>query len=120
MVHGLETIRRMNAVKSDVAIPEIEYVVRVKLPSSGSFHSSPSGDTEYEQACNAAIFAVKPPGFEVAWSSRATWPVDRDGLTWVKLYCTDSSKAMEYYHDRVASLTKQVERMKRIARDLAT
>jgi len=97
---------------------QIEYVVRVKLPSSGSFHSSPSGDTEYETAYNAAIFAAKPEGFEVAWSSRATWPVDRDGLTWVKLYCTDKSKAVEYFQDRVVSLTKQVERLKTIGQQL--
>lgn len=119
MVHGLDTLARLNAAEVASTKPEVEYVIRVKLPSSGSYHSSPSGDTEYEQAYNAAIFAIKPQGFEVAWASRDTWPVDRDGLTWVKLYCTDKSKAVEYFQDRVASLTKQVNRMQRIGRELA-
>jgi len=97
---------------------EIEYVVRVKLPSSSGYHSSPSGDTEYETAYNAAIFAAKPEGFEVSWASRSTWPVDKDGMTWVKLYCTDKAKAIEHYQDRVSSLTKQVERLKTIGQQL--
>lgn len=99
--------------------PEVEYVVRVKLPSSSSYHSSPSGDTEYERAYNDAIFAAKPEGFEVAWSSKSYWPVDRDGMTWVKLYCTDKTMAVERLQDRVSSLMKQVEKLKTIGRQLA-
>lgn len=98
---------------------EIEYVVRVRLPSSSEFHSSPSGDTEYETQYNAAIFAAKPDGFEVAWSSRSYWPIDKDGMTWVKLYCTDKAMAVERLQDRVSSLTKQVERLKAIGRQLS-
>ena len=48
----------------------IEFVVRVKLPSSAGFNSGPSGDTEYESAYQKAIFDIKPDGFEVAWASR--------------------------------------------------
>ena len=97
----------------------VEYVVRVKLPSSAGYHSGPSGDTEYEDDYNKAIFAAKPEGFEVAWPSKDTWPKDKDGMTWVRLYCTDQKKAVEYFQDRSESLRNQVERMKEIGRELA-
>jgi len=91
---------------------EVEYLMRCKLPSSASFHASPSGDTEYEIAYRDAIFKNKPQGFEVSWVSSSTWPVDKDGFTWVKLYCTDGSKALEYYIDKCAKLEKKIEKAK--------
>ena len=97
----------------------VEYVVRVKLPSSDGYHSGPSGDTEYDQDYTKAIFAAKPEGFEVAWQSRDTWPKDKDGMTWVRLYCTDQKKAVEYFMDRADLLRKQIERMKKIGQELA-
>lgn len=74
---------------------QIEYIMRVKLPSSCAYHSSPSGDTEYDVAYSKAISDALPVGFEVSWSTRQLWPQDRDGFTWVKLYCTDEQSAME-------------------------
>lgn len=91
---------------------DVEYLMRCKLPSSCSYHSSPSGDTEYENAYRDAIFANKPQGFEVAWSSRSTWPIDKDGNTWVKLYCTDEQLALQYYIDKSANLQKEIDRIR--------
>lgn len=66
--------------------PSVEFHVRVRLPDAASFHSSPSGDAEYEAAYSSAISAVKPRGFEVRWPRTGQkWPVDSEGYTWVPL-----------------------------------
>ena len=91
---------------------DVEYLMRCKLPSSCGYHSSPSGDTQYENDYRDAIFANKPEGFEIAWSSRSTWPIDKDGNTWVKLYCTDKQMALQYYIDATARLKKELDRIK--------
>ena len=47
-------------------LPDIpDFMVRVNLPSSGAYHCSPSGDSEYDDAYNQALMKVVPPGFEV-------------------------------------------------------
>lgn len=98
--------------------PQIEYVVRVALPSSSGYHSGPSGDTEYDADYKNAIHAAVPPGFEVAWKSRDTWPKDKDGLTWVRLYCVDQKRAVEYYAERMSQMMQKVQSMQQIARQL--
>jgi len=91
-----------------------EFMVRVKLPSSSAFHSSPSGDTEYEQAYKKAIFDVKPPGFEVKWPwMNEKWPVDSEGYTWVRLYCTDEKLALNYWMQQVQFLQKKLAEVRR-------
>jgi len=80
----------------------IEYVVRVKLPVF---------DKENERAYNQSIFDSKPIGFEVSWTSRDMWPIDKDGFTWVRLFCTDQRMAVEYFLSKIDSLRKQVERL---------
>ncbi len=74
------------SVHAVVNAAEVEYVMRSLLPKAGSFHSGPSGDTAYDEAYRQSIFENLPPGFEVAWKSRGHWPVDKDGVTWVKIY----------------------------------
>jgi len=93
----------------------VEYIVRVKLPPL----NDNDDNYEYERRYNDAIFAVKPTGFEVDWSSKKTWPVDSEGYTWVKLYCTDQKKAVEYFMDRVQSLEKRLEYMRDLGRKMA-
>jgi hypothetical protein len=100
--------------------PTVEYVMLVKLPSSGAFHCSPSGDTEYETACQKAIFENLPQGFEIAWATEPTWPKDKDGLTWVKLYCTDQKKAVEYFRDRLERAEKRLQEINKIADQMKT
>lgn len=97
---------------------QIEYVMRCKLPSSGGFHSGPSGDTEYEEAYRKAIFENKPEGFEVAWPTQNLWPVDKDGMTWVKLYCTDQKKAIEYFQDRLDTAENELARIRELAKQI--
>ena len=64
----------------------LEFMIRVKLPSAASFHASPSGDTEYEDAFRKAIVENMPEDFEVIWPlmNRKT-PTDSEGFTWVRL-----------------------------------
>ncbi len=90
-----------------------EFMVRVKLPSSGGYHCSPSGDTEYEEAYNAAIMAAKPDGYEVIWPRIGEkWPVDSEGYTWVRLRCTDGKAAVAYWTERCRLAEKELKRIK--------
>lgn len=80
--------------RKDLA-PQLMFMVRVKLPNPAGYHSSPSGDTEYEQARSSAIFAVKPVGFEVKWPRGGErWPVDSEGYTFVPLVVSDHRDAL--------------------------
>lgn len=89
---------------------DYEIVIRVKLPSAVGFHSSPSGDTEYEEAYRKAIFDKKPVGFEVRWPRlNEKWPVDGDGMTWVPLYVSDKAAV-----DPVPKLLERLNAMRRL------
>lgn len=75
--------------------------IRVKLPSSGGYHSSPSGDAEYEKAYKDAIFKAKPAGFEVKWPrANEKWPVDSEGYTFVPLYLTQAADAVAHWQEQ--------------------
>lgn len=87
---------------------QVEYMMRVKLPSNGAYASCPSGDTEYEEAFRNAINDRLPPGFEVSWSTQRTWPVDWDGFTWVRLYCTDKEASLAYWRNEAESAHKEL------------
>jgi hypothetical protein len=90
--------------------PQMLFCVRVKLPSSGAYHCSPSGDTEFEQARNSAIFAVKPRGFEVKWPrSGESWPVDSEGFTYVPLFVTDHRDALAYAIEEQNRMRKRLD-----------
>jgi hypothetical protein len=90
-----------------------EFMVRVKLPSSSAYHSSPSGDTEYEDAYKKAIADALPPGFEVRWPRmHEKWPVDSEGYTYVRLYATDEKTALAHYIDRVKELESHLDRIR--------
>jgi hypothetical protein len=97
---------------------EVEYVMRCKLPSSAGFHSGPSGDTEYEEAYRKAIFASLPQGFEIAWKTKETWPKDRDGVTWVKLYCTNREDAMNTWRQEAIDSKREIERIRSLVKQI--
>jgi hypothetical protein len=86
---------------------KVEYIVRVKLPEAGSYPACPSGDTDYEDDFRKAIFAAKPEGFEVDWTTQRDWPKDNRGYTWVKLYVTDKKRAIEFFMNRYEDLRRQ-------------
>lgn len=66
------------------AIPD--FMIRVKLPSSGAYHCSPSGDTEYEEAYRNAIIEKLPEGFEVIRPLlNQKTPQDSEGFTWIRI-----------------------------------
>ena len=91
-----------------------EFMVRVKLPSSGAFPGTPSGDTEYEQAYRKAILSELPQGFEVQWPrSNEKWPVDSEGYTWVRLRCSDEKNALAYFIKEHGYLKDKLEKVKR-------
>ena len=96
-------------------MPEIEYVMRCKLPSPSGFSPGPSGDTEYETAYNEAILENLPQGFEIAWRTKISWPVDRHGMTWVKLYRSSDQDKLHHFIDE----TQRLNRVLRKIRDLA-
>lgn len=101
---------------------QVEFMVRVKLPSSGGYHSSPSGDTQYEIDYRQAIFDVKPIGFEVRWPRlNEKWPVDSEGYTYVPLYVSQHCDALAdlrtrynallKLHQKIADLSKQIAQL---------
>ena len=95
-----------------------EFMMRVKLPSSGSFAACPSGDTEFEEAHRKAINDRLPPGFEVSWPRQGTWPRDKEGYTWVLLYLTDEKKSAAYFmkqaHEAQQALSRLQEKLRSI------
>lgn len=91
----------------------LEYFVRVKLPSPGGYHSGPSGDSEFEDAYKGAIFAAKPPGFEVKWPKlMQRWPVDSEGYTFVPLFLSDKPDALQHYMDLANELQAKIDRLR--------
>jgi hypothetical protein len=99
--------------------PIPEFMVRVLLPKSSEFHCSPSGDSEYDDALKKAIFAVKPYGFEVVWPKlNEKWPVDSEGLTWVRLRCADDKEGLAYFMNECRILQKKIEKVKEATRSL--
>jgi len=92
-------------------VPEL--MIRVKLPESGSYHGSPSGDTEYDRAYNDAILSAKPVGFEVRWPRAGErWPVDSEGYTWVRLYCADRKHGLEHYIEEYRVVSQELARIR--------
>lgn len=89
----------------------VTYVVKVKLPEVKLVDAD---NTEYEWERNQSIFAVKPEGFEVCWTELPSWPIDKDGYTWVTLYCTDQRKAVKYFIGVAASYRHKIEQIKEI------
>ena len=89
-----------------------EFMVRVRLPESSTYHSGPSGDTEFEDAYNAAITAAVPEGFEAIRPRLGErWP-KIDGVTFVPLRLVDPSNPL-------ASLAHYVQEVKRLESRLA-
>lgn len=86
-----------------------EFMVRVRLPVP--FPKGTSEDPAVRSAIDA-IFAVKPPGFEVSWASKATWPTDQEGYTWVRLYCANRDDSLAYFLKEWQRLSKQVAELK--------
>jgi len=105
--------------EENMTTARVEYIARVNLPSSGGFAMCPSGDSDYEIAYDVAIKNATPDGFEADIKTQHLWPKDRDGMTWIRLVCTDESKAIEALSKQVQELTRQLERMKEIGRQLA-
>jgi hypothetical protein len=110
--------RGTQGICGEAGLMEVEYIMRCKLPSSGGFHSSPSGDTEYAEAYQQAVLANLPTGFEVAWKTKETWPKDKDGLTWVKLYCTNRDDAMNTWRQQAMDASKELVRLRGLARQI--
>lgn len=105
-------------VQNIVNASEVEYVMRCLLPNSGSFHSGPSGDTAYDEAYRQAISENLPPGFEVAWRTKGQWPVDKDGLTWVKIYRSTDEDKQRYWIDECHRLQRQMRKVQSLAMDI--
>lgn len=92
----------------------LEFMIRVKLPNPGAYSGSPSGDSQYEDDYNKAIFDIKPPGFEVSWPKLGhKWPSDSLGFTYVPLYISDEKSGLYYYIERVHELEDKLEKIKK-------
>ncbi len=90
-----------------------EFMVRVKLPDSSSFHSSPSGDSAYEDAYNKALADAVPAGYEVQQPRRnEKWPRDSEGFTWVRLRCIEPYTAIAHWMRRTEQAEKHLERIR--------
>ncbi len=102
-----------------MADPEIIFTMKVKLPNPAAFHSSPSGDTEYENAHRDALFENKPVGFEIKYPrADCDWPKDKEGFTWVPLYLTDNKSSLAYFMNRYHEVNAQLLHIKRTLKDL--
>lgn len=97
---------------------EIEYIQRLVLPSSGEYELNASGNSKFDIDFNRAIREHKPDGFEVDWSTKLTWPTDKFGFTWVKLYCTDPKLSLQRLSDKLDSANKEIERLRGLARQM--
>lgn len=75
-------------------------------------------NTQHHSNCCNAIFAEKPSGFEVDWESSGTWPIDSEGHTWVKLYCTQPSLAIEFWMRQVDRYKSQLHKIKEALRQI--
>jgi hypothetical protein len=49
---------------------DVELVIRVKLPNPINYLGCVNGDDAYKKHREDAIFAVKPPGYEVIWETK--------------------------------------------------
>ena len=99
-----------------------EFMIRVKLPSSGAYHSSPSGDTEFEDAYRKAIFAVLPEGFEVNWPLlNHRTPHDSEGFTWIRLSYTGNAveNPQAYWIAKCQEAQAELRRLKEAISKLA-
>jgi hypothetical protein len=64
----------------------IDYVVRVKLPESSHYHSSPSGDSEFDEAYRKALGSAVPAGFAIKpMRPNEKWAKDSEGRSMVIL-----------------------------------
>lgn len=101
---------------------QVQFMVKVKLPSSCGFHCSPSGDMEYEQAIHNTIIAAKHPDFEVHWPKlNEKWPIDSQGYTYVPLYLRNNqgSDQMNNWINMYYDAQKEIKFLKEKIKDLA-
>ena len=86
-----------------------EFIIRVLLPRSSEYNSSPSGDCEYEDAYNKAISESLPSGFEVIKPRLGhKWAVDSEGFTYVRIKCVDKTSALDYWINRAYEAEKNL------------
>lgn len=93
-------------------------MIKVKLPSPSGFHSSPSGDTEYQEAWGKAMAAAMPAGYGYTNPRfNEKWPVDSNGLTWVPIYCLNRDDALENCHKRIKKLEAIIDGIRKLLPD---
>ena len=97
-----------------VRVPE--FMVRVKLPDAAAYHSSPSGDTAYEDAYQTAIAKAMPPGFEVVpLKSNEQYPTDRAGRSCVLIRPVAKDEDMLWFYiEQIKSMQLKLEAVKKI------
>lgn len=104
--------------------PRLELMVRVKLPEGGSYEgfypdSSEDEHIKTRETWTTAIFAAKPPGYEVKWPKRGqTWPMDSEGYTWVPLYLTYAKDAIHHWMDEYYRTKDALDRLRQGVKDL--
>lgn len=91
-----------------------QFVIRVKLPNSNSYHCSPSGDTEYEEAYNKVLKENIPENFSVVNLRKPfSFPKDNEGFTWILLqYNGDDEKATYYWWEKCIFLERKLTKLK--------
>ena len=100
-----------------------ELMFRVKLPE-GDFYAGISGGCSEEESIAArpwkdAIFAIKPPWYEVKWPSKGqAWPKDSEGYTWVPLYLTNEKDACGYWMESYWRAHDKLEKVREFMRSV--
>jgi hypothetical protein len=96
---------------------QLMYVIKVKLPEVNM--QTLSRCLKHPENCRKAIFKEKPEGFEVDWDSAHTWPIDAEGYTWIKLYCTDPKMAIEFWMRKSENYRKQLLAIKEVTDNIS-
>lgn len=92
----------------------ITYIIKVKFPIYEVDSYEDNYLEKWERKRNQAIFDVKPEEFEVCWTELSSWPIDKEGFTWVTLYCIDQRKAIEYFLGRIDVYRNKLEAIKQM------
>lgn len=100
---------------STKTLPRMDIVVRVKLPSSAGYHSSPSGDTEYAEDYSKAMKEAMPPGFQPVDNPTSGRVKDADGFTWIRVRCIEGAgeNQLAYWIQREQDARDELARVKK-------
>jgi hypothetical protein len=93
--------------------PQVDFMVRVKLPHPGTYYTPNAENDGPARDYSDALSAAKPPGYEFVYPAPGhQWPVDSAGYTYARLHCPGDEVALAYWMDRSQRLDQTLRRMR--------